>query len=145
MKVKFISLNRNEIISIVFKLKVHTNPILLCFISILYYKHLDEHIYMYRLEKCHMMDKLENDEYISLKKFNGRLASIDQQRNEKNYNKTIVNRWNVALTLHYNKCLIKYRKHNIKQTKENFKVLSCFQSVRNKSNLNECVTLYGYS
>ena len=55
-------------------MKVHTNPILLCFISILYYKNLDEHIQMYRFEKYHMNNEIDDDEFLNLKKFKGRLA-----------------------------------------------------------------------
>ena len=90
-----------------------------------------------------MKGKLKNDEYLSLKKFNGRLASCDKQRNEINYNKKIINRWNVLLMLHYNKVLIQYRKHNIKKksnikhTNANINGLSCFQCVKKESNIIE--------
>ena len=116
-----------------YNFKVHTNPILICFCSILYYRDLAEHIRRYKMEKevVKSMQKVKNssndDEiYLFLKKFGGKLnKEISKEfsdgntktikENTKTYRKTIVNRWHVLYRLSLNKELIPYRGHNIKK------------------------------
>ena len=104
---------------------VHTNPIIICFCSVLYYKHLAEHIRRYKIQKRDLnLDENESDElFVKLTKFNGRLSISDGHQSLSNmytsqngtrlYNKAIVNRWHVMLRLSINKELLAYRKHNV--------------------------------
>lgn len=100
---------------------MHTNPILICFCSVLYYKNLRQHIDEYKLERKIIQDKLNlSDEYIiRIRKFTGKTHLIDENKVEtaKKYNKFIVNKWHVILMIHNNKSLIKYRAHNINKIK----------------------------
>jgi len=108
---------------------VHTNPILICFCSILYYRDLGEHIRRYRIEKQIVKAKetnnLDDEVYYLIKKFGGKLVINDSFLKEKSsddrilrkkiYNQLIVNRWHVLLRLSLNKELIPYRQHNIRK------------------------------
>ena len=104
---------------------MHTNPIIICFCSVLYYKHLAEHIRRYKIQK-HDLNLNENDSdelFVKLTKFNGRLSISEGNESlskfytshdgSRLYNKAIVNRWHVMLRLSINKELLVYRKHNI--------------------------------
>jgi hypothetical protein len=105
---------------------VHTNPVLICFCSILYYRDLAEHIKRYRAEK-EILKTLDTsgfgDEiYFSLKPFIGKLIneSILKEKSQekqflkrKSYQQLVLNRWHVLLRLALNKELIKYRRHNL--------------------------------
>ena len=105
---------------------MHTNPIIICFCSILYYKHLAEHIRRYKIQKRDLnLNENESDElFVKLTKFNGRLSISEHEHQSltnmytssngtRLYNKAIVNRWHVLLRLSINKELTFYRKHNI--------------------------------
>jgi hypothetical protein len=63
---------------------VHTNPILICFCSILYYRELAEQIRRYRIEKeiVKRMDSTSSDGeiYFSLKEFTGKLRNEPLKR-----------------------------------------------------------------
>ena len=107
---------------------MHTNPVLICFCSILYYRDLAEHIKRYRAEK-EILKTLDTggfgDEiYFSLKPFIGKLinepilkekSQEKQLLKRKRYQQLILNRWNVLLRLTLNKELISYRRHNLKK------------------------------
>ena len=106
---------------------MHTNPILICFCSILYYRELAEQIRKYRIEKeiVKTMDSISSDGeiYFSLKEFTGKLSneplkgrsSTRDQMKIKIYKKHILNRWHLFLRLTLNKELIAYRGHNLKK------------------------------
>lgn len=99
---------------------MHTNPILISFCSILYYKNLRNHIEKYKLERKLILSRINiSDEYdFRIKKFIGKLVPTgvsDSKILKKKYNKHIVNKWHVIFMLHSNKSLIKYRAHNIKK------------------------------
>jgi hypothetical protein len=106
---------------------VHTNPILICFCSILYYRELAEQIRRYRIEKeiVKRMDSTSSDGeiYFSLKEFTGKLrneplkgrSSTNDQLKIKVYKKHILNRWHLFVRLTLNKELIAYRGHNLKK------------------------------
>ena len=105
---------------------MHTNPILLSFCSLLYYRNLQDHIRNYIIEKKSVEDKFNlSDEFIfRIDKFTGRveISAIEREtKTRKNYKKNVVNKWHVMLMLQRNKTLIKYRAHNIikKENKEN--------------------------
>ena len=132
---------------------VHTNPIIISFCSILYYKELSLHIRRYRFEKFALLKKLRNKEAkVNLKKFNGRLLGEEvflelehfnvKPPKIKTYNKTIVNRWHLYLRLLMNKELVVYRKKYLENKKNKnsnndlphesllFKIKNCFQKTK---------------
>ena len=93
--------------------KVHTNPVLICFLSILYYKDLDEDLERYKTEQNILLRKdkqsdVENN-WMLLRKSNTqtKLAGI------RCYNRNIVNMWHLLIRLHVNKELIQYRKYKL--------------------------------
>jgi len=104
---------------------VHTNPILICFCSILYYQDLAEHIRRYRMEKKIIKaiekNNLNEEIHYSLKKFSGKLLNEPEKSDEgpilkkKIYKQLVLNRWHVLLRLTLNKELIVYRRHNIRK------------------------------
>ena len=113
--------------------KVHTNPVLISFCSILYYRDLADHIKNYNKEKkClakTMINQAEKENYyFFIKQFGNKIMTshnlIDKVANKttnksrkmktKIYNKTIVNRWHLLIRLNLNKELIQFRKHNIR-------------------------------
>ena len=120
---------------------MHTNPILICFCSILYYKDLAEHVKNHNKEKKYLIaitkhtDGNESDKkkYYFMKKFGNKMArqqdlnetedmnktNDTQMSKKKVYNKTIVNKWHLLIRLNLNKELIQFRKNNIrKKTKK---------------------------
>ena len=103
---------------------MHTNPILISFLSILYYKDLNDHIRQFRIERNNLMKEHLNPKAIKINKFNGKLKTSDvsfQLQSKKimrNYNKTILNRWCLYITLSNNFNLLIYRKHNILKNNE---------------------------
>lgn len=116
---------------------MHTNPIILTFCSILYYKDLNEHLNRYKLEKK-FSSIAENDELdLQIKKFNGFLLHPNTLENKRKriYNKRIVNKWHLILCLCQNPQLVLYRKEYIaklklkKQIKEK---ISIFQKIKLK-------------
>ena len=109
---------------------MHTNPILICFCSILYYRDLAEHIKNFNKEKKRLMANTRQDKenVYFLKKFGNKMArrvtldTIEKQNTNENmslknkiYNKTYVNKWHLLIRLCLNKELIQFRKHNIKR------------------------------
>ena len=107
---------------------MHTNPILICFCSILYYPDLAEHIRRYRIEKefiqASEVDNFDDDVFFSLKKFHGKLATelvFKEKRLSKksNYNQKMLNRWHLLLRLNVNKELIPFRSHNLRKKQKN--------------------------
>ena len=132
---------------------MHTNPILICFCSILYYRDLAVHIERYKIEKKIIMamnkTKTISDEdiYFFLKKFGGRFAKYQETVGEtpadsaqielsskKHYKKYIVNKWHVMLRLTLNQELIQYRRHNIrkKDVKESVSIFTKIKAICNK-------------
>ena len=106
----------NYIILIIFNKKVHTNPILISFLSILYYKDLQEYIRRYHFEKRQLRE-IETDKIeLKMNTYNGKLDNLNgfnDIKNKRLYNKTILNRWFLYLQLSKNYDLIRYRGHNI--------------------------------
>ena len=107
---------------------MHTNPIILTFCSILYYRDLGEHIRRHFKEKNKISKRiLDNESYsVHMRSFTGILTEeiikpgdikIKNKKSQKSYNKTILNKWYLLLMLHYNKQLIRYRKSHIKKKK----------------------------
>lgn len=99
---------------------MHTNPIIICFCSVLYYKHLEEHIKRYRKAKRLANEETDDEFFFKLAKFKGRLSltgptdpSEVKLNHDRIYTKRIVNKWHLFLRLHLNKELIQYRKENI--------------------------------
>jgi hypothetical protein len=135
---------------------VHTNPILLTFVSILYYQDLGEHIKMHKLEKHRLNKELKtNDEYLKMKTFTGSQYIFNNDVIESNNNqssggqfnlkkiekksfrnKTIINKWHLILMLCRNKSLIKYRKIHIKPNIEKKK--SEGSLLKLKKNISSC-------
>lgn len=101
---------------------MHTNPIIICFCSILYYKDLAEHVRRYRLErKAATGDGLASHRVnFELNKFKGRLSTGQAQycKVRKEYKKIVLIRWHLFLRLHLNKELIKLRKHYVNKKKK---------------------------
>ena len=134
---------------------MHSNPILLTFLSILYYPDLEEHIKRYYKEKKLFDDKiLKNESYkVCLKDFTGVLEEDNSQNvvmdkktklPKRKYNTTFVNKWHVLLMLHKNKQLIPYRKWNIKPKIEKeeislfSKITSCCKKKSSVSDEKKC-------
>jgi len=102
---------------------VHTNSILICFCSILYYRDLAEHIRRYKIEKeiVKALDAKNSPNkmlHYALRKFRGKLTNEtflkEKYAQKKTYNHLVLNRWHIMLRLHLNKELIQYRRHNLK-------------------------------
>jgi hypothetical protein len=117
---------------------VHTNPILITFCSILYYKNLRNHIDNYKIEREFITDNYNFDKNkysLRVKKFDGKSSSIISntinQSNKKQYNKYIVNKWHVLVFIHNNKSLLRYRAHNIRN-KETEKKIGILQNICTK-------------
>ena len=93
---------------------MHTNPIVISFCSILYYKYLEEYVKRYLIEKKRIEDGTASLD-VKLKTFNGqfpKIRSIITNKEPKDYRKKIVNRWHLLVKLNQNKILLKYRKLN---------------------------------
>ena len=131
---------------------MHTNPIIICFCSLLYYKDLSEHIQRYKKQRRALMNGENidaNNVRVSLNKFNGRLSegnvSLDRNNTKhelvapsekrklmlRNYNPRILTRWHLYLRMTLNKEIIKYRKiymvHREKKPK-----IGLVQKIKNK-------------
>ena len=120
---------------------MHTNPILITFCSILYYKNLRNHIDNYKIEREFITDNYNFDKNkysLRVKKFDGKSSSIISntinQSNKKQYNKYIVNKWHVLVFIHNNKSLLRYRAHNIrnKETEKKIGILQKIKSICSK-------------
>lgn len=87
----------------------HTNPVLICFCGMLYYKGLSEHLTRYKKEKRHILETEEIDYRMlfQLKKFTGFLPKV---KDEKVYNRRILNKWHLLIRLTMNQELIAFRK-----------------------------------
>jgi hypothetical protein len=115
---------------------VHTNSILVCFCSILYYKDLAVHIKRFVLERSQLKARalIDNHEkHYFMRNFSGKLTQIPLKpdlgqvkedeasssvgMHQKTYKKCIVNKWHVFVKLSMNKELIQFRHHNIKSRK----------------------------
>ena len=106
---------------------MHTNPILICFCSLLYYKDLSEHLRRYKIQRRAVLSSPEFDATntkIYLSKFTGRLyepisPSSFHRTPTKNYKTRVVIRWHLYLRMTLNKDIIKYRKvHATKHEKK---------------------------
>ena len=128
---------------------MHTNPILLSFLSVLYYKGLAEHIQRYKAEKRIMASNgFDHQGFYELRKFTGRLSashldfpvdkSLKKMLYKEYYNKKIVNKWHLLIWLNANKQVIQYRKHNLvkKNVNETASILVRIKSLCNKNNSN---------
>ena len=103
---------------------MHTNPVLLSFCSLLYYKNLQIQIKNFIKERKKIEDKINMNIKFSfrIKKFTGRVLVSDAENEAlliKKYKKHILNKWHLLLMLHRNKSLIKYRKFNLIIKQEN--------------------------
>jgi len=109
---------------------MHTNPIIICFCSILYYKDLSEHLRRYKKQRRDFMNGIDsNGIHVQVNKFTGRLSdgSINLDDDDKmmsrkklirrNYNTRVVMRWHLYLRMSLNKDIIKYRKMYINKNK----------------------------
>lgn len=107
---------------------MHTNPIIITFVSIMYYKKLDEFIRRHHIEKRIYLSQ-NPDKKLRLSVFRGFLPiesptdpflkkmNIGYSQNV--YNKKIVNKWHLIWFLSKNKSLCVLRKHNfIKEEEE---------------------------
>ena len=128
---------------------MHTNPIVICFCSILYYRDLAEHIRRYKKEK-HVIQNMVKIKDIStesgirlfLKNFDGKIIREpfnEISTNEKTpvtvkkakiYKKIVLNRWNLLLRLFLNKELIPYRGHNFKKTLTSNESISALTKIK---------------
>ena len=97
---------------------MHTNPVLLSFCSLLYYKNLQIQIKNYKKERRNIEEKINMNNKFSfrIKKFTGRVldsAAENEALLKRKYKKNILNKWHLLLMLHRNKSLIKYRSSNL--------------------------------
>lgn len=122
---------------------MHTNPIIICFCSILYYKDLSEHLRRYRKQRRMLASNREfaGDVKVLMNEFTGRLSEDDvglaathpngggtsnggfedsisarKQLIRREYKTQVVIRWHLFAIMSMNKDLIKYRK--IKEVKK---------------------------
>jgi len=98
---------------------VHTNPILITFCSILYYKDLDEYLHRFRTERRTLMKTDASflaDELVVMKNFGGRRLSLRDET--KKYNRLVVNRWHLWLRLSLNREITYMRRNNLKCKRE---------------------------
>ena len=106
---------------------MHTNPILLTFCSLLYYKDLNEHLYRHKIEKISkpLDESLRENFKLMPSKFESRLPFEQQSVHPfvqnsssitKSYNKRVLIRWQLYLTLSLNPELIVLRKRGSLQT-----------------------------
>jgi hypothetical protein len=119
---------------------MHTNPIIICFCSILYYKDLSEHLLRYKKQRKALMGEIDGGAFMHLNKFTGRLSFGDTSIAEENskrqlvmrvYDKRVIMRWHLYLRMTLNKEIIKYRKWNfIKKTKKPKEGI--FQKIKNR-------------
>lgn len=117
---------------------MHTNPIIICFCSILYYKDLSEHLRRYRKQRRMLASNGEfagADVKVQMNEFTGRLCEDDfglaaahpngggasnggfddsisarKQLIRREYKTQVVIRWHLFAIMSMNKDLIKYRK-----------------------------------
>ncbi len=101
----------------------HTNPILVCFCSLLYYKDLSEHLRRFKVEKQNILNSEELDcrMVFKLKKFVGFLPPCATV--ERDYDRLIVNRWHLMLRLAVNRELTVYRGHYLERKRKRSFVL----------------------
>ena len=105
---------------------MHSNPIIITFCSLLYYKDLDQHVRIHRIEKMLIPfdDSLKKYYIIRPAKFIQKpldqyeihpiLTKLNYSPKKLNYNKTIVNRWHLYVRLSVNIELTIYRKNKIR-------------------------------
>ena len=113
---------------------MHTNPILVTFCSILYYKDLGVHIKLYKIERNLLrVDSVEK--FFFMKTFSGKLPNETHKNQEnkttKTYKKHIVNRWHVLVKLSLNKELIQFRRHNLRR-EINYEDVSIYKQIKDK-------------
>ena len=99
---------------------MHTNPVLITFLSLLYYKNLDEHVRRFQIEKKIFKEQEDDKNMLKMRTFIGRLSisgppdPIQMLHNKyihKSYNIRVLIRWHLLLLLSKNKQLIYFRKH----------------------------------
>ncbi len=111
---------------------MHSNPIIITFCSLLYYKDLSDHIRNHRIEKLiKRLDKSIEECYkLRPSNFNKKPVmneyefhpfvngySINYAKRRNFYNQKIVNKWHLLIRLSFNIELIKYRKHRINNSR----------------------------
>lgn len=120
---------------------MHTNPIIICFCSILYYKGLTEHLHRYKKQRRALMlnGELESGMRVEMRDFTGRLSispiKLDEPsghshldgdgQNEnatsriklmkRTYKTQVLIRWHLFLRMTLNKEIIKYRRVNLRK------------------------------
>ncbi len=104
---------------------MHSNPILITFCSLLYYKDLDQHMRNHRIEKLLIPLDDSLKEYFILRpvkfiekpsnkyKIHPILISLNYNPRKFEYNKKIVNRWHLFLRLSINIELTIYRRNKM--------------------------------
>jgi len=109
----------------------HTNPILVCFCSLLYYPDLSEHLRRFKIEKQAILasEELDSRMVLKLKKFVGFLPACPGVDRE--YNVLVVNRWHLILRLSLNKELTVYRQHYLEMTRKRCFILKGISGVVN--------------
>ena len=126
---------------------MHTNPILITFCSILYYKDLGEHLHRFKVERRNHIIKdptildADSDKHVEMNHFGRRLSTHFESRN---YNKTVLNRWHLWIRLSMNKELIYLRQNNFRRKHKDQpsigilpKIKMKFQELKNKISTSE--------
>jgi hypothetical protein len=104
---------------------VHTNPILICFCSILYYPELGEFVRRYKIERKILLSRYAKQTetekikkaHVRINEFSGRLSFSDEifkpKVKSKSYKTRCIIRWRLLVILNWNKELISLRKHHL--------------------------------
>jgi hypothetical protein len=111
------------------KIQVHSNPIIITFCSLLYYKDLSDHIRNHRIEKIEkgLDESIEKNYTLKPSNFNKRplnefnvhpfvVKKSNLHQPMRSYNRKILNRWHLFLRLSINIELTSCRKHRMKKS-----------------------------
>ena len=119
-KIRFIvKLNVSLKKSFYFSIKVHTNPILITFCSILYYEDLNEYLHRFQVERRGLMSSepaIRADEIVEMKSFGRRRLSVHDE--PRKYRRLVLNRWHLWLRLSLNKEIIYMRQNNLRKKRD---------------------------
>ena len=121
---------------------MHTNPILITFVNLLYYKKLQEFLRRHHREKRDYLARNPDTkpQQLKLGHFRGLLPPHKRGPEAISYNQSIVSKWHLLCFLNKNRGLIMMRKHNI--LREEIKEARLGFIRRLKAKLNELIALF---
>ncbi len=105
----------------------HTNPVMLSFISLLYYKNLNDHVTMFVKAKRKENSITEYFEVLGGPNANPNYFKESEKFGKRIYKKKIVNKWHLLVFLIKNPILILDRKHYLLDFNNNSLKQSCMR------------------